>query len=77
MLSVFEQFWQLTIVIQILVTDFFGFCAALSRNRKALAAENLFLRKQLAYFKNARRRPRGRQPRIASSSLSLLAFRLA
>jgi putative transposase len=50
MLSVFERFWKLTIVVQILVADSFGFCAALFRNRKALAADNLFLRKQLALF---------------------------
>jgi hypothetical protein len=40
MLSGFERFWKLTVVVQILVADSFGFCAALFRNRAALAAEN-------------------------------------
>jgi hypothetical protein len=34
----------------IAVSDFFRFCAALFRSRTALAAENLFLRKQLVLF---------------------------
>jgi len=36
--------------LMIAVSDFFRFCAALFRSRTALAAENLFLRKQLVLF---------------------------
>ena len=36
--------------LQILVSDCVNFCAAGVRSRTALAAENLFLRKQLALF---------------------------
>ena len=50
MLSVFERLLKLTIAVQIVVADSLGFCVALFRNRTALAAKNLFLRKQLALF---------------------------
>lgn len=36
--------------LQIMLSDCFRFYGALSRSRAALAAENLFLRKQLALF---------------------------
>jgi hypothetical protein len=49
-LSGFERLLKLTIGVEIVVADSLGFCAALFRNRTALAAENLFLRKQLALF---------------------------
>jgi transposase InsO family protein len=49
-LSGFEQVLKLTIAVKTVVADSLGFCAALCRNRTALAAENLFLRKQLALF---------------------------
>ena len=50
MLSGFEQLLKLTIAVEIVVADSLSFCAALFRNRTALSAENLFLRKQLALF---------------------------
>ena len=50
MLSVFERLSKLTTAVQIVIADSLGFCAALFRSRTALAAENLFLRKQLALF---------------------------
>ena len=50
MLTVFERLAKLTIAAQIVLADSLDFCAALVRSRKALAAENLFLRKQLALF---------------------------
>jgi putative transposase len=49
-LSVFERLSKLITAVQIVLADSLGFCAALSRSRTALAAENLFLRKQLALF---------------------------
>jgi hypothetical protein len=49
-LSGFERLLKLTIGVEIVVADSLGFCAALFRNRTALAVENLFLRKQLALF---------------------------
>ena len=50
MLRVLERLLKLAIAIQILVADALDFCAALFRNRTALVAENLFLRKRLALF---------------------------
>ena len=44
------QVSKLIIALQIVVSDSLGFCAALFRSHTALAAENLFLRKQLALF---------------------------
>ena len=41
---------KLTSAVEIVVVDSVGFCAALFRNHMALAAENLFLRKQLGLF---------------------------
>jgi hypothetical protein len=49
-LSGFKGFLKLTIAVKIVVADSVGFFAALFRNRTALAAENLFLRKQLVLF---------------------------
>jgi putative transposase len=49
-LRAFDRLLKLAIAIQILVADSLDFCAALFRNRTALVAENLFLRKQLALF---------------------------
>jgi transposase InsO family protein len=46
-----DRLGQLIIAFQIVTSDCARFCAALFRNRAALAAENLFLRKQLALFK--------------------------
>jgi putative transposase len=49
--SIFRQFLELSVTLQILVSDCVNFCAAGLRSRTALAAENLFLRKELALFR--------------------------
>jgi putative transposase len=49
-LSVLERLSKLRIAVQIVIADSLDFCAALFRSWRALAAENLFLRKQLALF---------------------------
>jgi putative transposase len=49
--SFFRRLSKLLVTLQILVSDCVDFCAAGLRSRTALAAENLFLRKQLALFK--------------------------
>jgi putative transposase len=43
---------------QIIASDIVSFCAAMFRSRTALAAENLFLRKQLALFQEREKRAR-------------------
>jgi putative transposase len=48
--SIFRQLSKLSIALQLLVSDCVNFCAAGLRDWTALAAENLFLRKQLALF---------------------------
>lgn len=50
MLSAFRQLSRLTIACEIAVSDCVSFCTTLFRSRTPLAAENLFLRKQLALF---------------------------
>ena len=53
------MFWQisrLTIGFEIVISDCLSFCAAFFRSRTALAAENLFLRKQLALFQEREKR---------------------
>ena len=50
-MSIFRPLLKLSVTLQILVSDCVNFCAAGLRSRTALAAENLFLRKQLALFK--------------------------
>ena len=50
MQSIFRQLSKLSVTLQILVSDCVNFCVAGVRSRTALAAENLFLRKQLALF---------------------------
>ena len=50
MQSIFRQLSKLRVTLQIVVSDCVNFCAAGVRSRTALAAENLFLRKQLALF---------------------------
>jgi hypothetical protein len=45
-----KQVGKAITALQILVSDWFRFCGGLLRSRAALAAENLFLRKQLALF---------------------------
>ena len=49
-MSIFRQLLKLSVTLEILVSDYVNFCAAGLRSRTALAAENLFLRKQLALF---------------------------
>jgi transposase InsO family protein len=48
---IFRQLLKLSVTLEILVSDCVNFCAVGLRSRTALAAENLFLRKQLALFK--------------------------
>ena len=50
-MSILRQLLKLSVTLQILISDCANFCAAGLRGRTALAAENLFLRKQLALFK--------------------------
>jgi hypothetical protein len=47
---------KLRVTLEILVSDCVNFCAAGLRSRTALAAENLFLRKQLALFQEREKR---------------------
>ncbi len=65
---------KLMIAVKIAVSDFFRFCAALFRSRTSLAAENLFLGKQLSFSKNARRKPKQPVPgdRLVFSKLARL-----
>ena len=51
-----RQLSKLTIAFQIVLSDSLSFCGALLRSRTALAAENLFLRKQLALFQEREKR---------------------
>jgi putative transposase len=55
---VFRQLSKVIVALQIFAFDCVSLCAALVRNRTALAAENLFLRKQLALFQEREKRPR-------------------
>src|SRR3569833_2175785 len=50
-MSIHRQLLKLSVTLQILISDCANFWAAGLRSRTALAAENLFLRKQLALFK--------------------------
>ena len=50
-MSISQRLLKLSATLEILVSDCGKFCAAGLRSRTALAAENLFLRKQLALFK--------------------------
>ena len=50
-MSIFPRLLKLSVTVQILISNCANFCAAGLRSRTALAAENLFLRKQLALFK--------------------------
>lgn len=51
MLSVFNRFFKLVRNLRAIVRDCLSFFANIGRRRLALAAENLFLRKQLALFR--------------------------
>lgn len=50
MQSIFRQLSKLSVTPQILVSDCVNFCATGFRSRTTLAAEDLFLPKQLALF---------------------------
>jgi len=49
---------ELAKLARTLLTDGMRFMALLARSRTALAAENLFLRKQLAFYQERKIRPR-------------------
>ena len=68
----FGQLSKLTVAFEIVVSDCVRFCAALFRSRIALAAENLFLRKQLALFQEREKRS---QADNSCGSLRLLQAR--
>src|SRR5205085_5756731 len=51
-----RQLSKLLIAIQIVTSDCIGFALGLLRNRTALVAENLFLRKQLVLFQERNQR---------------------
>jgi putative transposase len=53
-----EQVAKVLIGLQIIVSDCCRFFGALFRSRSALAAENLFLRKQLALFREPEKKSR-------------------
>jgi hypothetical protein len=48
--SVTKELYELLKALQIVTSDAVGFTSVLFRNRAALAAENISLRKQLALF---------------------------
>ena len=52
----FRQILKMIIVLESVVSDAVSFCITLIRSRTALAAENLFLRKQLALFQEREKR---------------------
>jgi putative transposase len=54
--SILRQLLKLSVALQILVSDCVNLCAAGLRNRAALAAENLFLRKQLDLFQDRQKK---------------------
>ncbi len=49
---------ELAKLARVLLADGMRFLALLARSRTALAAENLFLRKQLAFYQERKIRPR-------------------
>lgn len=55
-MTIFRQLPKLSVTLQILVSDFVNFCAAALRSQTALVAENLFLRKQLAFFQERKKK---------------------
>jgi hypothetical protein len=57
--GVTRQLFKLVLVLKTVTSDCISFAAGQFRNRATLAAENLFLRKQLAFLS------RGRQYRMA------------
>ena len=63
---------ELAKLARTLVADGMRFMALLTRSRTALAAENLFLRKQLAFYKEHKIRPR-RFDNVTRFMLALLS----
>ena len=74
MLSIFRRLSKLSLTLQTVVSDYVRFYAATLRSRTALAAENLFLRKQLALFQEREKRaaPTTAADRFVFSKLSRL-----
>ena len=66
MLKVFTRLARMVRNLRTIVSDGLSFFAAASRRRTALAAENLFLRKQLALF---REREKKAMPRLLPTDL--------
>jgi hypothetical protein len=62
-----DHFGKLIIALQIVTSDCARFSAALFRTRAALAAENLFLRKQLALFEEREKKLKLQLRRAAMS----------
>jgi putative transposase len=69
---VFWQISRLTIGFEIVISDGLSFCAAFFRSRTGWAAENLFLRRQLALFQEREKRakPTTAADRFAFSKLA-------
>jgi hypothetical protein len=53
-----EAFWHASLTLHRISLDFIRFLGSLLQSRSALAAENLFLRKQLALYQERQVRPR-------------------
>jgi putative transposase len=53
-----DAFWHAWLTLHRISLDFIRFLCSLFRSRCALAAENLFLRKQLALYRERQVRPR-------------------
>ena len=69
-----EQLDKLIIALQIVISDCASFFTALLRTRAALAAENLFLRKQLALFQERDKKAKATTPADRLSSRGSLAY---
>ena len=53
-----DAFWHASLTLHCISLDFIRFLGSLLQSRSALAAENLFLRKQLALYQERQVRPR-------------------
>src|SRR3954466_5145661 len=62
MFKVFTHLARMVRNLRTIVSDGLSFFAAVSRRRRALAAENLFLRKQLALFREREKKARPTTP---------------
>jgi hypothetical protein len=54
-----DAFWHASLTLHRISLDFIRFLGSLLQPRSALAAENLFLRKQLALYQERQVRPDG------------------